>query len=82
MDDLAVMIYVKWMILKDCLVEGVHDFFTDEKGDVNIVSIVVLIGIAVLLAVVFREQAEKLIGDLFKTIGGTADRAISDGAAQ
>ena len=30
MDDLAVMIYVKWMILKDCLVEGVHDFFTDE----------------------------------------------------
>lgn len=29
-------------------------FIHDEKGEVNIVAIVVLIGIAILLAVVFR----------------------------
>ena len=80
MDDLAVMIYVKWMILKDCLVEGVHDFFTDEKGDVNIVSIVVLIGIAVVLAVLFRSQIEGLLQTLFESIGKNAEEAVSGGA--
>ena len=32
----------------------VKDFFYNEEGDVNIVSMVVLIGIAVLLAVIFK----------------------------
>ena len=36
-----------------------QQFCTKENGDVNIVSIVVLIGIAVLLAIVFKE------GDVF-----------------
>ncbi len=81
MDHLAVTVYVKWMILKDMLAGGVHDFLTDEEGDVNIVSIVVLIGIAVLLAVFFREQVEDLIDSLFKTIGGKANEAVSGGGA-
>ena len=32
----------------------VTNFFYDEQGDVNIVSMVVLMGIAVLLAVIFK----------------------------
>lgn len=76
MDNLAVTIYVRWMMLKDMLVGGVHDFLTDEEGDVNIVSIVVLIGIAVLIAVIFRGRITKLIDDLFDTIEGTAGDAI------
>lgn len=54
-----------------------QDFITDEDGEVNIVTIVVLIGIAVLLAIVFRKQVENLIKNLFKTINGTATNAIS-----
>ena len=81
MDHLAVTVYVKWMILKDMLAGGVHDFLTDEEGDVNIVSIVVLIGIAVLLAVVFKEQVTTLIENLFKTIGGKASEAVGGGGA-
>jgi len=81
MDHLAVTVYVKWMMLKDTLTGGVHDFLTDEEGDVNIVSIVVLIGIAVLLAVVFKEQVTTLIENLFKTIGGKANEAVSGGGA-
>lgn len=78
MEELAVMVYVQWMMLKERFVEGVHHFLTDERGDVNIVSIVVLIGVAVLLAVVFKEQAKGLIENLFGQIGGTATDAINN----
>ncbi len=57
-----------------------RSFFSDEKGDVNIVSIVVLIGIAVLLAIVFRGQIEKLLTSLFETITGSATKAVSGGS--
>lgn len=76
MEELMVMIYVRCMILRDNLLESVHNFITDEKGDVNIVSIVVLIGIAVLLAVIFRDRIETLIGTLFDTIDNSAAEAI------
>lgn len=55
-----------------------HAFLTDENGDVNIVSMVVLIGIAVLLAIVFRDAISKLITDLLATISGNAKDAISE----
>ena len=49
-----------------------NDFKNEERGDVNIVSIVVLIGIAVVLAVVFKDA----IGNLIKTLlNGIADNA-------
>lgn len=56
---------------------AVNDFIRDEEGDVNIVSMVVLIGIAVLLAVVFKNQVKGLIETLFTTIQGTATNAVS-----
>lgn len=50
--------------------------FSDEKGAVDIVAIVVLIGIAVLLAVIFKDQIAALLESLFKTITGNATSAI------
>ncbi|MCR5477244.1 MAG: flagellin-like protein [Lachnospiraceae bacterium] len=55
--------------------QKVKDFLYDEKGDVNIVSIVVLIGVAVVLALLFRKQIQALLERLFKNIGETADEA-------
>lgn len=52
-------------------------FLTDEDGDVNVVSMVVLIGIAVLLAIVFRDAISKLIKDLLATIAGNANDAVN-----
>ena len=51
-------------------------FLQDEDGDVNIVSIVVLIGIAVLLAVFFKNQIVNLLNNLFKTINNSANTAM------
>ncbi len=53
-----------------------EQFIYDERGDVNVVSIVVLIGVAIVLAVVFKKQASTLIEHLFKNITDSADKAI------
>lgn len=50
--------------------------FSDEKGEVNIVAIVVLIGIAVLLALIFKTQIERLLENLFGTITKSAQNAV------
>ena len=51
-------------------------FLQEEDGDVNIVSVVVLIGIDVLLAVFFKNQIVNLLNGLFKTINNSADTAM------
>ena len=54
-----------------------EQFCTKEDGDVNIVSIVVLIGIAVLLAIVFKDAISGLINDLLETITSNATDAVN-----
>ena len=55
-----------------------HAFCTKEDGDVNVVSIVVLIGIAVLLAIVFKDAIGKLITTMLGTIEEKATGAVTD----
>ena len=43
----------------------------DERGDVNVVAIVVLIAVAVMLALLFKNQIEQLITNL---IGGITSK--------
>lgn len=54
-------------------------FLRDERGDVNIVSIVVLIGVAVLLAAFFKDQIGELLNHLFTMITGNAENAVNQG---
>ncbi len=56
---------------------GVYNFLHDEDGAVDIVAVVVLIGIAVVLAVLFREQIENLLNSLLSQIQGKANEAVS-----
>lgn len=67
------MMATRMVIAAQC---KVRDFVRKENGDVNIVSIVVLIGIAVLLAIIFRKAISNLINNLFNTIGKNANNAI------
>lgn len=58
----------KWML---------EDFLHSENGAVDIVAIVVMIGIAVVVAMVFKEQITTLVKHLFKdVITGNADQAV------
>lgn len=54
-----------------------NEFKNEERGAVDIVAIVVMIGIAVLLAVLFRNQITSLLNSLFSTIQGTATSAVT-----
>lgn len=54
-----------------------REFCKKENGDVNVVSIVVLIGVAVLLAIIFRGAISNLLNTLFKTIEGNAKNAVN-----
>lgn len=66
-------LYCKALIAKMLLVEKLKS----EKGEVNIVAIVILIGIAVLLAIFFRGAIENLLNTLFNTINQSANNAIT-----
>ena len=55
----------------------VKDFFKDESGAVDIVAIVVLMGIVVLVALVFKKQLTNLVTNLFATITGKATDAVT-----
>lgn len=51
-------------------------FVKDEKGEVNIVAMVILIGIAVVLAIIFKDAIGGLINSLLNQIKGNATNAI------
>lgn len=51
-------------------------FVKDEKGEVNIVAMVILIGIAVVLAIIFKNAIGGLINSLLNQIKGNANNAI------
>lgn len=55
----------------------VRDFLKKEDGDVNIVSIVVIIGIVIIIAGIFRNQIQALLTTLFEKINTGAQQAIT-----
>ena len=65
-----------WLILNDLKMKAMK-FFNNEEGDVNVVSIVVLIGVAVLLAMLFKTQISDLLTTLFEAINQNASDAVT-----
>lgn len=55
----------------------IESFFKKEDGEVNIIAIVVLIGIAILLALIFKDRISALINSLFDTIDQNAQNAVN-----
>ncbi|MBE6640918.1 MAG: flagellin-like protein [Ruminococcaceae bacterium] len=53
-----------------------NKLFKDEKGETTIVTMVVLIGIAVVLAIIFKDAILGLINSLLAQITGGAENAI------
>lgn len=70
--------------LKEQVKEAVHNFFTDESGDTNLISIVVVLVIVMALAVVFRKNIASLVNGMWQTIFTDANPAThsTTGAAQ
>lgn len=65
MDNFAMRMYAK-------LLQAKRDFCEEECGAVDIVAIVVLIGIAVVLALFFKDQIVGILRTLFSNIDSAA----------
>ncbi len=65
---------------KEKMKEKAREVFLDETGAVDIVAVVVLIGVAVVLAFLFRDKIAKLMNDLFDNISKNANDHINDDA--
>lgn len=56
----------------------VNSLIRDEKGAVDLITIIVLIAVVMVLVVLFREQMEELIKNLFKGIVDNEKKATSN----
>lgn len=54
----------------------VNNFLTNEDGAVDIVAIVVLCGIVIAVAVIFRNELQKVVESLFQTVKDKGNRTI------
>ena len=70
MNGLFMQMYVKMLQAK-------QDFLEEERGAVDIVAIVVLIGIAVALALFFKAQIAGILTTLFGQIEQSAGQATA-----
>ena len=68
--------YIEMWILMAQL--KLKEFCTKEDGDVNIVSIVVLIGIAVVLAMFFKDEIADLLKSMFGAIETNVDSVFEE----
>ena len=54
----------------------VNNFLTNDDGAVDIVAIVVLCGIVIAVAVIFRDELQKVVESLFQTVKDKGNRTI------
>lgn len=77
MNEQLTALYIRASILsrnaKDKTKEMVKNFFVDETGALTVVEIVIMIGIAVLLAIFFRDQISDVVKGLFDSIKTNVD---------
>lgn len=59
------------------LMMHVKNFFEEEKGAVDLITVVVLIGIAVALALLFRTQIQGILDTLYASIQSKATEAAA-----
>ena len=73
-------LWVRFLVFQHMVKDSIKEKVTDENGEVNIVVIVVLIGIAIILALVFKNQIIGLLNTLFGNINNKATEAVTGAA--
>ncbi len=76
--DYEVKVMLAWQRVKTTVIKDIKDLFTDENGDTNMISIIVVLVIVLGLAVAFRKNIETFVQDLWKQIE-TNQTDIEDG---
>lgn len=66
--DYEVRAMLAWQRAKAAAMKGIREFLTDENGDTNMISIIVVLMIVLGLAVTFKTKIGTFVGDLWKNI--------------
>lgn len=56
--------------------KAVHDFFVDEEGDTNLISIIIVLVIVIAIAAIFRKNIAKIVNSMWTSIAGDVGDAI------
>lgn len=72
-------LWVRFLVFRHMVKDSIKEKVTDENGEVNIVVIVVLIGIAIILALIFKDKIIELLETLFGNINQKATDAVTGG---
>lgn len=54
----------------------INKFLKSEKGEANIIAIIIVIAIVVALAIIFRTNIKNLFDQIWNSIFGTVDKSI------
>ena len=71
--DYEVRAMLAWQRAKAAAMKGIREFLTDENGDTNMISIVVVLVVVLGLAILFKDKATAFVNKLWGTINSKAD---------
>lgn len=56
-----------------------ESFFKSEKGEANIIAVILVLAIVIALVVIFRSNIETMVNKIWNSISGNLDGAVKDG---
>ena len=72
MSKLANKLYFKAIAAKNNALK----LLKNEKGDTNLVAIILILAVVIALVVIFRGKIEKILDQIWTAIGGDVDDAL------
>lgn len=59
-----------------------QEFMTNEEGDTNFISVIIILAIVCALAIIFRKNIAAIVNAIFTTIFGDVNSATGSSATQ
>ena len=56
--------------------QKIIDFLRGEKGEANIIAVILVLAIVIALVVIFRENIEQMVDDIWSNIQGNFSQAL------
>ena len=67
---------------KNAVGKAIHDFFVDEEGDTNLISIVIVLVIVIAMAAIFRTNIGRIVKQMWLDISEDVSGALGGADVQ
>ena len=72
MSNFANKLYFKALAAKNAALKALKN----EKGETNLVAIILILAVVIALVVIFRGKIEEILDKIWRAIGGDVDEAL------